>query len=55
VEKLLQASGIKLTSVASQVYSKSARPMLEALMACTTNPHELAELAAPPGLWSPGC
>ncbi len=45
VEKVLQDSGIKLTSVASQVYSKSARAMLEALVAGTTDPHELAELA----------
>jgi hypothetical protein len=45
VEKVLQDSGIKLTSVASQVYSRSARAMLEALMAGTTDPHELAELA----------
>jgi len=32
LEKVLQDAGIKLTSVASQTYSKSARAMLEALL-----------------------
>jgi transposase len=36
---------VKLTSVASQSYSKSARAMLEALLSGVTNPEELAELA----------
>jgi len=42
---VLQSSGIKLTSVASQAFSKSARAMLEALMAGTTDPEALAQLA----------
>jgi hypothetical protein len=37
--------GIKLTSVASQTYSKSARAMLDALLSGITKPEELAELA----------
>jgi transposase len=45
LEKLLQGVGIKLTSVASAAYSVSARAMLEALLAGTTDPNELAELA----------
>lgn len=45
VEKVLQDAGIKLTSVASQSYSKSARAMLEALLSGITKPEELAELA----------
>lgn len=45
LEKVLQDSGIKLSSVASQVYSKSARAMLEALMSGTTDPRALAELS----------
>ena len=45
LEKVLQDAGIKLTSVASQTYSKSARAMLEALLSGITNPDELAELA----------
>jgi transposase len=45
LEKVLQDAGIKLTSVASQTYSKSARAMLEALMAGVTEPERLAELA----------
>jgi transposase len=45
LEKLLQGVGIKLTSVASAAYSVSARAMLEALLAGTTDPTELAELA----------
>src|SRR5712692_3206774 len=45
LEKLLQSVGVKLTSVASQAYSVSARAMLEALLAGTTDPNELAELA----------
>jgi transposase len=48
LEKLLQSVGIKLTSVASQAYSVSARAMLEALLAGTSNPNELAELARGP-------
>src|SRR5712692_4753990 len=38
LEKLLQSVGVKLTSVASQAYSVSARAMLEALLAGTTDP-----------------
>ncbi len=45
LEKVLQDAGIKLTSVASQAYSKSARAMLEALLAGVTEPEQLAELA----------
>jgi transposase len=45
VEKVLQDAGIKLTSVASQTYSKSARAMLDALLSGVSNPEELAELA----------
>lgn len=45
LEKVLQDAGIKLTSVASQAYSKSARAMLEALLSGVTDPEQLAELA----------
>jgi transposase len=45
IEKVLQDAGIKLTSVASQSYSKSARAMLEALLSGVTGPEELARLA----------
>src|SRR5215218_314568 len=45
LEKVLQDAGIKLTSVASHTYSKSARAMLEALLAGVTDPDQLAELA----------
>jgi len=42
---VLQDAGIKLTSVASHTYSKSARAMLEALLSGVTDPEQLAELA----------
>jgi transposase len=45
LEKVLQDAGIKLTSVASQAYSKSARAMLDALLGGVTSPEQLAELA----------
>jgi transposase len=45
LEKVLQDAGIKLTSVASQTYSKSARAIVEALLAGVTDPDALAELA----------
>jgi transposase len=45
LEKVLQDAGIKLTSVASRVYSASARAMLEALLGGVTDPFVLAELA----------
>ena len=45
LEKVLQDAGIKLTSVASQAYSVSARAILEALLAGVTEPAQLAELA----------
>src|SRR6266536_272153 len=45
LEKVLQDAGIKLTSVASTTYSKSARAMLEALLSGVTDPDQLAELA----------
>jgi transposase len=45
LEKVLQDAGIKLTSVASSVYSVSARCMLESLLGGVTDPVVLAELA----------
>src|SRR5215212_2200719 len=45
LEKVLQDAGIKLTSVASHTYSKSARAMLEALLVGVTDPEQLAEFA----------
>src|SRR4051795_10060598 len=45
LEKVLQDAGIKLSSVASTSYSKSARAMLEALLAGVSDPHQLAELS----------
>src|SRR6266542_562996 len=43
LEKVLQDAGIKLTSVASHTYSKSARAMLEALLSGVTDPEQLAK------------
>src|SRR5205814_2983689 len=45
LEKVLQDAGIKLSSVASHTYSKSARAMLEALLSGVTDPGQLAELS----------
>ncbi|MHC5908575.1 IS110 family RNA-guided transposase [Streptomyces sp. S6] len=45
LEKVLQDAGIKLTSVASQVWSKTSRAVLEALLEGVTSPVELAALA----------
>ena len=45
LEKLLEDSGIKLSSVASEILGVSGRQMLEALIAGRRNPEELAELA----------
>lgn len=45
LEKLLQDAGIKLTSVASKVWTKSAVAMVEALIAGQRDPQALAELA----------
>lgn len=45
LEKTLQDAGIKLTSVASTVWSVSSRQMLEALIAGTTDPEVLAQMA----------
>jgi transposase len=45
LERLLQDAGIKLTSVASKVWSKSSRAMVEMLIAGQTDPAVLAELA----------
>ena len=45
VEKVLQDAGIKLSSVASTTYSKSARAMLEGLLSGVSDPEQLAELA----------
>jgi transposase len=42
---VLQDAGIKLSSVASHTYSKSARAMLEALLCGISDPEQLAELA----------
>jgi len=48
LEKLLQDAGIKLSSVASRVWSKSARAMVEALIEGDATPEALAELAKGP-------
>ncbi len=45
LHKLLEDTGIKLDCVASDVLGASGRAMLEALVAGTTDPHVLAELA----------
>ena len=45
LEKVLQDAGIKLTSVASTVLSKSSRTMLEAMLAGESDPVVLADLA----------
>lgn len=45
VEKVLEDTGIKLSSVASSLLSKSARAMIDALIAGERNPEVLAELA----------
>jgi transposase len=45
LERVLQDAGIKLTSVASNAFSVSARAMLEALLAGTADADALAELA----------
>ena len=45
LEKTLQDAGIKITSVASQVWTLSARAMIEALIAGERDPNTLAELA----------
>jgi len=45
LEKVLQDAGIKLTSVASGVWSKSSREMIEAMIAGERDPAVLAEMA----------
>jgi transposase len=45
IHKLLQDAGIKLASVASDILGQSGRAMLTALVAGTTDPAVLAELA----------
>ncbi len=45
LEKVMQDAGIKLTSVASQAYSKTARAILSALLVGVNDPVELAALA----------
>jgi transposase len=45
LEKVLQDAGIKLTSVASAVWSVSSREMIEALIAGTRDPAILAQMA----------
>ncbi|MEU1034916.1 hypothetical protein ABZ402_40730 [Streptomyces mirabilis] len=44
LERVLQDAGIKLTSVASQAYSKSARAILDALVEGERDPKVLASL-----------
>lgn len=45
LEKVLQDAGIKLTSVASSVWSQSSRAMIEAMIAGERDPVVLAEMA----------
>jgi transposase len=45
LEKVMQDCGIKLTSVASELLSKSGRAMIEAMLAGQTDPDVLADLA----------
>jgi transposase len=45
LEKTLQDAGIKITSVASKVWTQSARAMIEALIAGERDPDKLAGLA----------
>ena len=45
MEKLLQDAGIKLSSVASSVWSKSAKAMVEALIAGERDPERLADMS----------
>ena len=45
LEKVLQDAGVKITSVASTVWSKSSRRMIEALIAGERDPEVLAEMA----------
>jgi transposase len=45
LEKVLQDAGIKLSSVATRVLGASGRAMLDALVAGTTDPEVLADLA----------
>jgi len=45
LEKVLQDAGVKLTSVASRVWTMSGRAMVEALIAGERDPGALAELA----------
>ena len=44
-EKLLEDAQVKLSSVISDIFGKSGRAMLDALISGQTNPHELAALA----------
>ncbi len=45
LEKILQDAGVKLTSVASSVWSASSRAMLEAMIAGERDPVVLADMA----------
>jgi len=45
LEKVLQDAGLKLSSVASQILGVSGRAMLDALLAGSTDPEVLADLA----------
>src|SRR5579862_6774521 len=43
LEKVLQDAGIKLSSVASSVWSKSSKAMIEAMIAGERDPERLAD------------
>jgi transposase len=45
LDKVLQDAGIKLSSVATDVFGKSGQAMLKAMVSGTTDPEALAELA----------
>lgn len=45
LEKVFQDAGVKLTSVASKIWSRSSRAMVEALISGVTDPDVLAQLA----------
>jgi transposase len=45
LHRVLEDAGLKLSSVATDVMGKSGKAMLKALVAGTTDPHTLAELA----------
>lgn len=45
LHRVLEDAGLKLSSVATDIMGKSGKAMLDALVAGTTDPHTLAELA----------